>query len=835
MSTQLASRTPGTGVAKLPPVPKGGNLREFRGLGLRGKIVSFAIALVAVPLLMSSIWMITSTRDELKSSVNDSLLSTTDGVSSQIHLAVKPLLLTVSLLRETIGNSALGIDEKSALLHASIEELPGLLALRLSIPGKPLVYLFNQQFKERLDEAGLTAGEALREPQVTPGDNASFRLGSPFRLSPLEVWLLPVSVRLEESPSIRAMVLSAYLDLGELQRTLASHPFWRSGGIWLLDDQGNPILQDAARPLPPGLAEFAAATSVAGSERIVVTPFVRDGGTSALTAVATIDHPPWTILVATSAELAYATVTRMQRHLAILLGLGLTAAILGALALAYRIGRPIREMAVITEQVGQGNFKVRVREDRREDEIAALGSRLNVMISGLAESHQRLDYMAHHDALTGLPNRLAVLGYLAQRVGETAPRDSRVALLFLDLDRFKTVNDSLGHSVGDQLLRMAAERLSRCLKDTDMAARLGGDEFLVVVTDAAERKDVADVASRIIKAFGVPFHLRDYELYVGVTIGISLAPDDGSEIGELIDFSDMAMYEAKEHGRGQFRFFRDNLKSKAVRHLTLDNRLRHALERDELEVYYQPIVRADSGEVFGMEALIRWPKQEGGFVAFPGEFIPLAEDTGLVVHLDEWVMYTACEQTLNWHRAGLPKLAVSVNVSARQFSRPSFLTRVRECIEKTGLNPASVRIEVTERLLMDDTDYAIELMSAIKELGIKLCVDDFGTGYSSLAYLRRFPLDYLKVAQEFVRGMGKNPNDALIAAAVIGLAKSLGLEVIAEGVETSDELAFLRRRDCELIQGYVFSRPLPARDFENLLRAGGKFRVPSLPVEPGHA
>jgi len=823
---KLPKRTP-TSAALLP---RRADTLPTGPLGLRGKIVLFAILLAALPLLVSSIWMISATEDELKSAVNDSLVSTTEEVMGQIRSTVEPALSTLSLLRGALDNQALDVDDKVALLHGAIEALPGLQAMRLTAGARPPVYLFKQAFKTRLDAAGVLPSEALPALKTDVAVSETLTVWEPVHLRSMDAWLLPLSVSISGPVPAEPTRLSAYLDLGDLQRALAAHPFRKSGGIWLMNGEGQPLFHRISGLLSRDLMELASKASHRG---VVVTPYEEGDGTMTLTAVGKTDLPSWTVLVAVPEQQAYAILDRMQGHLALWLILGLAAAVVGALALAYRIGQPIREMAAVTEQVGHGNFGVRVREEGRRDEIGALGGRLNDMIAGLGESHRRLEHLARQDTLTGLPNRLAVLDHLRRTVDESTRGGGRIALLFLDLDRFKKVNDSLGHAVGDQLLKLAAERLRDCLSDLAMAARLGGDEFLVVLEQVPDREMVSAVANRVIEAFSTPFHLMDYELYVGVTIGISMAPEDGSDVGELIDNSDMAMYQAKEQGRGHFRFFGHELKTNAVRHLTLDSQLRQALERDELAVFYQPIVDAESGHVSSMEALVRWPNNNGGFVASPEEFVQLAEETGLVVPLGEWVMDTACRQTQAWHRTGLPKVTVAVNVSAQQFSRQNFNARVRQSMDSSGLDPQCIKLEVTERLLMDDIGHAIKQIRSLKEMGIQFSIDDFGTGYSSLAYLRRFPLDYLKVAQEFVRGMGVNPNDAMIAGAVIALGKSLGLKVIAEGVETRNELDFLRRRDCDLIQGYFFSRALPSSEFEDLLMQGGRFGVPPIQVRDG--
>ncbi len=805
-------------------------------LGLRGKIVLFSVLLAALPLLVSSLSMIDATRGELKSVVNDRLIAAAGSLMDEIRLTLEPALQTLSLLRAGLDHLTLPVEGKVALLHSGVEDLQGLEALQLVVAGRPPVYLFKQRFKARLDRAEVLPAQGLAMPVESVSAlqaQGGVEVGEPFYLSGLDAWLLPLSVRLREPIAGQESLLVAYLDLGELRRGLAGRDFVSGGGVWLLGPQGAPLFSGDRPPPAAGLAALGREPPTTPSGTVVVAPFRTEEGAAMLVAVGVMENPPWTVLVAASEQQAYAAVDRMQHDLVFWLALGMAAAIVGAWVLANRIAGPIRQMARVTRRVGRGDFRVSIQGVARRDEIGALAQQLNFMIRGLAESHQRLDHLAHHDSLTGLPNRRMVLEHLPRALDEARHGGERVALLFLDLDRFKNVNDSLGHAVGDRLLVKAAARLRACLGEGEMAARLGGDEFLVVVRDVRDRQAVAAIATRLIGTFAAPFQLLENELYVGLTIGISLIPDDGFEVAELIGKSDMAMYRAKEEGRGHYRFFDADLKSKAVRKLSLDGRLRRAVDGGLLEVYYQPQVDIERGRIVATEALLRWPDQQGGFVASPSEFIPLAEETGLIVALGDWVMDSVCRQTRAWHLAGLPKVSASVNVSAIQFRRPDFFRKVRQCLEGSHLDAGYLGLELTEGVLLEDTRRSFKLMSEIKEMGIQVLIDDFGTGYSSLAYLRRLPIDYVKVAQEFVMGIGSNQNDAMIVGAVIALARSLGLKTIAEGVENSDQLAFLAQRHCDLIQGYYFGRPLSAERFQCLLGQEARLGPSgSAPLEP---
>ncbi|NJO15284.1 MAG: EAL domain-containing protein [Thioploca sp.] len=434
----------------------------------------------------------------------------------------------------------------------------------------------------------------------------------------------------------------------------------------------------------------------------------------------------------------------------------------------------------------------------------------------LLDNQSHLDYLAHHDTLTDLPNRLLFHERLQQAIVNAQANQSKVALLFLDLDRFKKVNDTLGHQVGDYLLKVVAQRLQTSVGQAGTVARLGGDEFTILIEGVQDIYPIAKIAQQIITELAHPFEVSHYEFYIGTSIGISLYPTDGQDVETLLKHADSAMYLAKAHGRGNYQFFTTELNRKAMRHLMLDTRLRKALEQEELQVFYQPQVDPSNGCIIGMEALVRWPYSQTEFIS-PAEFIPIAEEMGLIVPLGEWVLRTACTQTKIWQDEGLP-LRVAVNLSAQQFRQQNLLEKIMKILSETGLSPNYLELELTESIFLEGAEAAITLMNKMKKLGINLSLDDFGTGYSSLSYLKRFPLDNLKIAQEFVRDLTTDPCDVAIAEAIISLAKRLGLKIIAEGVETQEHLSFFQTHHCDLVQGYLFSRPLPASEFIQLLK-----------------
>ncbi len=440
-------------------------------------------------------------------------------------------------------------------------------------------------------------------------------------------------------------------------------------------------------------------------------------------------------------------------------------------------------------------------------------------ISQLKQSEARLEHLAHYDPLTDLPNRLLLQSRLEHALEHAERHQQQIAVLFLDLDRFKDVNDSLGHPVGDELLEALARRLGERLREDDTLGRLGGDEFLVLLENLERPEDAAGVAKTLLQLLEQPFSLPSgHEVYVGASIGISLYPDDGLNVTELIKNADVAMYQAKEQGRNTASFYTPSLTVAANERLDMEARLRRALAKGEFVLHYQPQLATQSGVLIGCEALVRWNSPEEGMIS-PLRFIPLAEATGLIVPLGEWVLRTACAQAKAWLDAGMPPLLMSVNLSGRQLQQRDIVQRVAAILEETGLPADRLKLELTESMIMGRGEQAVELLHALKALGLYLSIDDFGTGYSSLAYLKRFPIDELKIDQGFVRDIPHDLNDTEIAAAIIAMARNLNLKVMAEGVETREQLDFLKRQGCHAYQGYLFSRPVPADEFVRLLSA----------------
>jgi diguanylate cyclase (GGDEF)-like protein/PAS domain S-box-containing protein len=431
----------------------------------------------------------------------------------------------------------------------------------------------------------------------------------------------------------------------------------------------------------------------------------------------------------------------------------------------------------------------------------------------------QMAHSAQHDFLTGLPNRMLLNDRVSQAISLAARHMKKVAVLFLDLDGFKHINDSLGHPIGDKLLQSIAKRLVDCGRSSDTVSRQGGDEFVVLLSEVDQSDDAATTARRMLQAIAEPHSIGQHDLHVTASIGLSIYPDDGLDAETLIKNADTAMYQAKENGHQSYQFFRPAMNVRAVERQSIEESLRRALERQEFALHYQPIINLGTGEITGAEALIRWTHPTRGPVS-PAQFIPVAEDCGLILPIGNWVLREACKQARAWVDSGLPLGTMAVNISAIEFRDEHFLEGVFGILKDTGLDPRSLELELTESVLMKRAESTESILKALRARGVQVAVDDFGTGYSSLSYLRRFPIDALKIDQSFVRQITTAPDETTIVTAVISMGRSLKLRVVAEGVETQEELAFLQAHQCNEAQGYFFSRPLPPKQFAKLLKTG---------------
>ena len=438
-----------------------------------------------------------------------------------------------------------------------------------------------------------------------------------------------------------------------------------------------------------------------------------------------------------------------------------------------------------------------------------------------------MTHSAQHDFLTGMPNRMLLNDRVNQAIAWAQRNSKKVAVLFLDLDGFKHINDSLGHPTGDKLLQSVAKRLVDCVRGSDTVSRQGGDEFVVLLSEVGLSEDAAITARRMLQTVAEAHSIDQHDLHVTTSIGVSVFPDDGSDAETLIKNADTAMYQAKENGRQSYQFFKPAMNVRAVERQSIEESLRRALEREEFLVHYQPKVKLSTGQISGAEALIRWKHPVRGLVP-PGDFIPIAEDCGLIVPIGNWVLREACKQARAWANQGLPVITMAVNISAMEFRDEDFLDGIFRALRETGLEPKLLELELTESVLMKRAESTQSILKILRASGVQLAVDDFGTGYSSLSYLRKFPIDALKIDQSFIRQITTAPDETTIVTAVISMGRSLKLRVVAEGVETLEELAFLQARHCDEAQGYYFSRPVLPEQFARLLESG--VREPILSV-----
>lgn len=456
------------------------------------------------------------------------------------------------------------------------------------------------------------------------------------------------------------------------------------------------------------------------------------------------------------------------------------------------------------------------------DGSARLISGTTLDITERIRAESEIQQLINYDSLTGLPNRNMLLDRLRLAIAQAAREYHMVAVIVLDLDRFKGINDTLGHHAGDKLLTTIASRLSACVRECDTLARLGGDEFVIILTNMVHEDGITSVCKKILALVGEPAFIEGHDIYTTASIGVSVYPVDGEDGHTLLKHGDLAMYQAKDMDRNNFQFFSREMNVKVLERMFLENSMRRALEREEFFLVYQPQVDARTGKIAGAEALLRWKHPDLGLLT-PDKFIYLAEDTGFIVPMGEWVIQTACRQNKEWQNAGLPPIRMAVNLSGKQFGLQRLDQTISSILAETGLDPKWLELEITESAIMKNADQNISMLRKFKEMGIALAIDDFGTGYSSLSYLKHFPISRLKIDRSFVRDITDNPDDAAIAEIIIAMAQALKLSVIAEGVETREQMELLSFHNCVEMQGYLFSRPVPAADFTLLLKNGLKY------------
>lgn len=468
----------------------------------------------------------------------------------------------------------------------------------------------------------------------------------------------------------------------------------------------------------------------------------------------------------------------------------------------------------------------------RAELLSAINSRLKKQAAvqqryhtELQQAKQQVDYLIYNDSLTNLPNRLSLREHFKRLQPPDTSTEQLITVLSVGLDRFHQINNNLGQPVGDLLIKVVAERLKACVGTQDIVARLDTDQFAIILAKPQHKKEAEDIAQTVLQTLSQTFNVAGHEIFITASIGIALYPRDGTEIEQLLNHANMALAKTQQQGGDQYAFYTAAFNIGSSDRLALQSSLRHAMERKELHVYYQPQVDLKTGKIVGAEALVRWQHPERGLVS-PDKFIPIAEETGLIIPIGEWVLHTACQQTKVWQNAGFSSLRVAVNLSSRQFSQIDLRKQLVQILMETGLDPKYIELELTESMLVQNTEVAIRRLNALKSLGVQIAIDDFGTGYSSLSYLQQFPFDILKIDRCFIRNITENANNSAITKAIIEMAKSLKLKLMAEGVETEAELSFVYQHQCDGMQGYLFSRPVPAHEFEQLLKTDKRLLLP---------
>jgi diguanylate cyclase (GGDEF)-like protein len=476
------------------------------------------------------------------------------------------------------------------------------------------------------------------------------------------------------------------------------------------------------------------------------------------------------------------------------------------------------EIQLRDNELRENRLKLEEHVARRTRELEIANEQLELSKEQAESVASRMEYHAHHDALTGLPNRILLNDRITSELAHARRQQTNAALLFLDLDRFKIINDSLGHAVGDQLLRVIARRLNNCVRDEDTVARLGGDEFMILLPRISGSADAGRIAKKIIECLVDPISCNGHELHITTSIGISIYPYDGADAETLIKHADISMYRAKELGRNKAVYYTAEMNAGSRKQLAMETNLRKALEKNQLKLFYQPKVDISRDMIIGVEALLRWEHPTMGFIS-PLDFIPVAEDTGLIVPIGEWVLHTAFRQLQQWHSAGFTDLTVAVNLSSAQLARPGFEDVVAQALSESGLDAGMTELEITENVAMENIDSAIIILEKLKCMGVSVAMDDFGTGYSSLSYLRRLPVDTVKIDKSFVREIPDSAEDVTIAQAIIAMAQSLKLSLIVEGVENVRQLNFFRQQNVNIVQGYLFSKPVEASELLKMLES----------------
>ena len=732
-------------------------------------------------------------------------------------------------------------DERYTLLQPSLlrlfssyqEAFPEYYELRIFLPdGYEDIRLTRPYLDNVTDEEGNTAlfqalqssNEDVYSAVFRNPDNKKISLFAGKKL----VLNNPAVDQAGAEPKLRGYV-GVTIDMGELESFVHEHVISHSGYLFVTDDQGNVYFESSSRPVGDVIPASFLASVQAHDEQHWQPLLTAFNDESAFITAARLRGDLYAYAVLPEKELRQVTYQVAGAVAAITLLTILVTMFLVMIVMEHQVIRPIHRLRVLAREIGSGNLSIRVNRPDTNDEIGELATAFGDMAGNLERSNERIQFLAYHDALTGLPNRAMFRKYLDRSVEHARRNHQMLGMLFLDIDDFKQINDTMGHQAGDILLQAIAERLTNALRGNDFIAldhphvspdealaRLGGDEFIILLPGIQDSFAPSMVAERLIELVTTPVPINGQDCYVSASIGITLYPSDGTTADELIKNADIAMYHAKERGKNAYEYFESSMNTAAQERARLENRLRNALDQNQFELHYQPQIHGPSRAIAGVEALLRWQHPEDGLIP-PNEFIPLAERSGLILPIGEWVIREACRQARAWQQAGYPLDLMSVNVSSIQIARQDVAAIIREALAESGLDPGCLEIEITESAIMSDPESAVQLLEEIKSIGVSIALDDFGTGYSSLSYLRRFPIDTLKIDRDFVNEIDEKPEDAEIIAAITAMAHTLRLRVVVEGVERESQLDIALDRKCDVIQGYLFCAPLPADRVVDLL------------------
>ena len=813
---------------------------------LRLKILLLLIPLIIAPLFVLGWTAYGELRRVSEEKAFASMSAGIDKIRERAEMKLKTALANIELFSKhtMVRKYILTPDEGSryALMQRPLlrafqsfqEAFPEYYEMRIFLPdGYEDIRLTNRSIDNVTDEEAdnpvflrmASAGDSVFSMLFRNPDNGHMSLfvGKPLILAD------PAVDPIGKPPSLRGY-LAITVDMADIEAAISSIRIGKTGYLLATDDRGRPVYKPQGMRIDEEMAAELGDRVIAasGAPLPIVAGFNKQRsfikGKELYRDFRLFALLPRSDLVPSSTRLALAVATIT------LIAVILTTTAL-FLTLQHFIVRPVQTLQHMSREIGRGHLDVQNSLDSN-DEIGELAKSFEDMAGNLRRSDEQIRYIAFHDNLTGLPNRAMFGEYLRHVIADARRHAKQFALLFLDIDDFKRVNDTLGHQAGDTLLKEVAERLSTCLRGTDyvarghafgepdeLLARLGGDEFVILVPDINAPHAPSTLANRLLKALSEPVCLDKHEFCVGASIGITLFPTDGEDAETLTKNADIAMYHAKKQGKNDYQFYLQSMNVLAHERLSLESKLRRALDNDELCLFYQPQVDTMSQEIIGFEALLRWRQPEEGMIP-PGVFIPVAEESGLILAIGEWVINEACRQGRAWQAAGLPPTRISINVSGHQFGKQDLPRLIQMALLRSDFAPGCLEVEITETAIMENPDRAVEELSAIRDLGVGIALDDFGTGYSSFSYLHRFPIDTLKIDRSFIQEIGVTQDTSELVAAIIAMAHILKLRVVAEGIEIEEQLRVLAGRNCDVIQGYLFSPPIPADEVPSLLLTG---------------